>query len=115
MKIIILTLLVFCAVSFAEKARFDNYRLYTLQVETEDQLTALQIIDDNSDSYSLWRSPVIGRDVDIMVPPHKVPDFLEIVEKLQFQSVLKNPNVQELVYIINNNYYMLYYHIYICI
>lgn len=34
----------------AEKARFDNYRVYSIDVDTHDQLTVLREISETSDS-----------------------------------------------------------------
>jgi hypothetical protein len=35
---------------FAEKARFDNYRVYRIKIENVDQLKALRQLADTSDS-----------------------------------------------------------------
>ena len=39
--------------AFAEKARFDNYRVYRIQLENEDQLNALRQLAETSDSVNL--------------------------------------------------------------
>jgi hypothetical protein len=36
----------------ADKARFDNYRVYSVAVETEEQLKVLREIEETSDSVS---------------------------------------------------------------
>jgi hypothetical protein len=36
----------------AEKARFDNYRVYSIAVETREQLKVLREIEESSDSVS---------------------------------------------------------------
>lgn len=43
--------LLFLAVAaYAEKARFDNYRVYRIQLDNEVQLKALRQLADTSDS-----------------------------------------------------------------
>lgn len=37
---------------FAEKARFDNYKVYTIQVENEKQLNTLQELEGTPDGVS---------------------------------------------------------------
>lgn len=44
--------LLWCSVTFAEKARFDNYRVYHVAIENEIQLRALKELSENSDSVS---------------------------------------------------------------
>lgn len=54
MKLILGAVLLLASVIFAsaEKARFDNYRVYTVAVENENQLKALREISETSDSVS---------------------------------------------------------------
>lgn len=54
MKILALSLLV-CGLSacLAEKARFDNYRVYSIAIETQEQLNLLMQIEETSDSVSV--------------------------------------------------------------
>jgi hypothetical protein len=47
--------LVFCAITVnavIEKARFDNYRVYELNIENDDQLNLMKEIDNNPDGVS---------------------------------------------------------------
>lgn len=34
----------------AEKARFDNYRIYTVAIETQNQYEAMKYLEEHSDS-----------------------------------------------------------------
>lgn len=89
-----IAVLVLCSsVSLGEKSRFDNYRVYTLKVTTEEQLTALQDIEE-SGKYEFWTSPTAKKDVDIMVPPHKFSEFSDLVDYLDIEFALKIENVQ---------------------
>lgn len=50
MKFVTIFLVLFIASVCAEKARFDNYRLYGIQVENEEQYKMMKYIEENSDS-----------------------------------------------------------------
>lgn len=76
-----------------EPARFDNYKVFTLKVTTEEQLTQLQQIE-NDGQYTFWTAPNRLNDVDIMVAPHKFAEFDDLVDFLHIESVLKVENVQ---------------------
>lgn len=98
MKSIVLGLVLLCSfVAAIEKARFDNYRVYSLHVETVEQLLELKKLDGNSDGFEFWKLADVGRETDLMVPPHKFADFEELVAALKISSYLKIRNVQEYV------------------
>jgi hypothetical protein len=48
-KLLVLCVLVLAS-NAAEKARFDNYRIYQVQVENEEQMNLMKHIQENSDS-----------------------------------------------------------------
>ncbi|XP_059610856.1 uncharacterized protein LOC132257834 [Phlebotomus argentipes] len=98
-NLLVLAIVLLAAFSSAEKARFDNYRVYTVQVDNDEQLQVLYEMEKAAfSSYDFWKNPsYIGRPVEVMVPPHKFSEFEEIMESLQFQTSLKITNVQELV------------------
>lgn len=81
-----------CAV--ADKARFDNYRVYKLKVDTEEQLEVLQQIESFPDGYSFWESPFLNKYAEIVVPPHKFGEISELFERFNFEYDLKITNVQ---------------------
>lgn len=39
----------------ADKARFDNYRLYNVEIETHDQLSVLRELSETSDSVNFLK------------------------------------------------------------
>ena len=47
-QIVVFTALLICS-AFAEKARYDNYRVYKVSIDTAEQLEVLQMIDANPD------------------------------------------------------------------
>lgn len=118
MKFTLCVLLIALSASSAwsEKARFDNYRVYTVEIDTHDQLSVLRQISETSDSviktihrikwtlancelkfqYSFWDEPVkVKSSVKIVVPPHQFAHFAEIVAKFSFNTNLLENNLQE--------------------
>lgn len=90
--------LLLCTVSAEEKARFDNYQVYSLSVENEAQLNILREIDsvESNSGYEFWRGPTtVGRNVDIMVAPHLFGDFSALLSEYKFDSTVMTRNVQE--------------------
>lgn len=82
-------------VSVADRARFDNYRVYQFKVESEKQLNILREIENFPDGYSFWDSPAtVGANAEIVVPPHKFSDFSEICDQFELKCKLKIVNVQ---------------------
>lgn len=112
----LITLIAIVLLAAADKARFDNYRVYSTSIDSKLQLRVLKELAEISDSVSLksfkleiaqsswaiclqydfWDSPnKVGSSVDVVVPPHKFADFGEIVERYKFQTTLTTKNLQE--------------------
>lgn len=111
----------------AEQARFDNYRVYSIVVETKEQLKMLKDIEETSDSvspelfhkkidstchwnlilnatflrniqYSFWESPgKISSTVELIVPPHKFAEFGEITKNFELKTRLNIEDLQKWV------------------
>jgi len=77
------------------KARFDGYRVYSLNISNSVQLSVLQELEQIGDGYQFWESPhrVDGRVV-IQVPPHKLADFSDLVNSLDFDFELMIVDLQ---------------------
>lgn len=82
------------AVCLATKVRFDQYRVYSLAVENVQQAMQLQNIESHSMGYDFWKSPAVGKDAEIMVPPHMLANFEDLVQSLNISYNLKIENVQ---------------------
>ncbi|CRL07711.1 CLUMA_CG020665, isoform A [Clunio marinus] len=81
-----------------EKARFDNYRVYSINIDNNVQLSVLKEIEQTSDSYSFWDSPThVGENVEIVVPPHQFAHYDEIINKFTFRTILIHENLQEVM------------------
>lgn len=88
-----LSLLLLAVVVTTEKIRFDDHEVYSLDVKTIDQLQALRNIENN-DGFTFWNTIALNRQVDLMVSPEKQSEFLQIVQELNLNHVLKIENVQ---------------------
>lgn len=96
MKTIIFIVLFVCVVlSLGEKARFDNYRVYSIEVETDEQLKVLKEIENQKDGPLFLMPPTATQTfVEFIVPPHKFADISELCEKFQMKNDLKIDNLQ---------------------
>ncbi|XP_017075722.2 LOW QUALITY PROTEIN: zinc carboxypeptidase A 1 [Drosophila eugracilis] len=80
----------------AERVRYDNYRMYKATTENAKQLAVLKDLEGSSDSIMFLDGVhIVGADVQIVVAPHKVPDFLEILGKAEIKYELKSSDVQK--------------------
>ncbi|KAJ6648916.1 Zinc carboxypeptidase A 1 [Pseudolycoriella hygida] len=84
--------------SVAAKTRYDNYRVYSVNVENADHLSRLESIQNK---YDFWKSGTIGHQSDIMVAPHEVDEFEKFIEDMN--SSLKVDNVQRLIDLESNS------------
>lgn len=82
-------------VIIADKARFDNYRVYSIEVENDEQLEVLQELENYQDGIIFLTPPtVIQTRIEIVVPPHKFADISELCEKHQMKFEIKVENLQ---------------------
>lgn len=80
---------------YCEKARFDNYHVYTIQIDNEEQLEALQGLESNQDGLVFIEAPLtIGSDAEILVPPHKLADITDLFERYDMKAEVKIKNFQ---------------------
>lgn len=97
MKTFVLAILVAgFMVACAEKARFDNYRVYTVYIENEEQLKVLRELEIHPDGIQFFESPTrVDQTIDLMVPPNKFADIAELFETYKFKYSIKTNNLQE--------------------
>ncbi|CAG2066275.1 unnamed protein product, partial [Timema podura] len=85
-------------VALAGKARFDNYVVYRVVPTTQDQVDSLRDIEDQPDGLNFWVGPTQpNRTVDVMVPPHKIADFEDMMNIINANYVVFIEDVQKLV------------------
>lgn len=79
---IILFSLVFCCAGQENRARYDNYRLYRVELETDRHVQVFQDLEAKSDSHTFYghaRQP--GQHLTIMVAANKVADFEDLMDR----------------------------------
>lgn len=63
------------------KARYDNYRLYRVELKTEDQVKIFQQLEARSDSYSfIGHAREINKNLTILVAAHKIAELTDIID-----------------------------------
>lgn len=78
-----------------EPARYDNYRIYTANIENEQQLEILQALENHQDGILFLEAPVaVKRSADLLVAPHKFADITELFEAFNIKNEIKTENVQ---------------------
>ncbi|XP_028046670.1 zinc carboxypeptidase [Monomorium pharaonis] len=79
------------------KVTYENYKLFSLVPASQAQLSILHLLKHDG-SFNYWQEPsFINQEVDIMVPPHKLTEFTEILSIFKFSYTVKIENIQELV------------------
>ncbi|XP_016976876.1 zinc carboxypeptidase A 1 [Drosophila rhopaloa] len=95
-KCLLFALLAIVATASAERVRYDNYRMYKATSENAKQLAVLKQLEGSSDSILFLDGVhIVGAEVQIIVAPHKVPDFLEIMGKSEIKYQLESSDVQK--------------------
>lgn len=77
------------------KKRFDNYKVYSVKVQNDDQLKILENLERQD--YDFWESPILGDVADIMVTPDQEQYFESLMDIHKFESSIKIANLQELM------------------
>ncbi|XP_060665821.1 zinc carboxypeptidase A 1-like [Drosophila nasuta] len=89
-------LLATLAVGQAERVRYDNYRLYKANAANEAQLAVLKDLEGSSDSILFLDGVhIVGKDVQMVVAPHKVPDLLDLLGKAEIKYELQSKDFQK--------------------
>ncbi|PNF39276.1 Zinc carboxypeptidase A 1 [Cryptotermes secundus] len=98
MEILRTICLLILAVVHADRATYDKYQVRRVVPESQEQLEVLRDLEKNSNGLSFWVGPSrVQKAVDIMVPPHMLPQFDEIMASLNLRSEVYIKNVQHLI------------------
>lgn len=98
MKSFVVAIVIACfAVTFGEeRVRYDNFRIYSLNVTNEMQLKALQELEDPFERTKFLEPPTsVGQVADLLVPPHKIADVAEFFAAHNIENHIKTENLQE--------------------
>ncbi|KXJ78698.1 zinc carboxypeptidase-like isoform X1 [Aedes albopictus] len=77
------------------RARYDHYRLYRVQLDTDQHVQVFQDLEAKSDSYTFYghaRQP--GQQLTIMVAANKVADFEDLLVRFLVKGRVLEYNVQ---------------------
>uniref|UniRef100_A0A182JCX5 Zinc carboxypeptidase A 1 n=1 Tax=Anopheles atroparvus TaxID=41427 RepID=A0A182JCX5_ANOAO len=82
----------------AEPARYDNYRVYRLSIDRMEQLEVLQLIEQFPDGFAFLSDPVhVNTTVKLVVPPHKMAEFVALNEKFSLKAEVAFENLQTVI------------------
>ncbi|XP_623922.2 zinc carboxypeptidase [Apis mellifera] len=83
--------------AIAEKIKYDNYKVFRIAPQTKEQFEIVRNLEDVSDAFSFWKEPNAEGIADIMVAPHKIPEFYDMMMKLDIPYDIYINNVQDLI------------------
>lgn len=68
------------------KSRYDNYRLYHVHFENDEQVKVFQELEDRSDScIFIGHARAPGQKLSILVAAHKVADVTDLLERFHIE------------------------------
>lgn len=71
----------------SNKARYDQFRIYRVFLETDEQVGIMQQLENRSDSYQFMghaRNP--NQNLSIMVAPQKIAEITDLMDRFQIQG-----------------------------
>lgn len=92
---IILRITIF-GVALSEKVQFDNFRVYSVRIDKLQDFEILQQLENQHLGYQILNRPAVGYSADVLVPPHKLPDFHKILVNFNLVYLVKTENLQQL-------------------
>lgn len=82
--------------SFAEKVRYDNHKVWSVSVETFEQLNQLNDVMEKDNKLLFLESPQhVGQTIGVVVPPSEVETFEVMVTENQLKNQIVHDNLQE--------------------
>lgn len=81
--------------TFAEKARFDNYRVISARIDNEQQRQLLEMLEGSSDSLQFLKPAILHRNAELVVAPHKLADIHELFALNGIKSEVLTKNLQK--------------------
>lgn len=82
-------LLLIVAAQSDDKSRYDNYRLYRVELKNATQVKIFQQIEEKSDSYIfIGHAREVGQKLSILLAAHKVSEFVDILARYNVTNEL---------------------------
>ncbi|CAH1180358.1 unnamed protein product [Phaedon cochleariae] len=92
---LVLVAILWIGCSSATRVRFDNHTLYRFTPKDDQAIDTLRQLEQ-SVGYDFWTSVNgVGMPVDILVPPQKKREIMEVVEALAVDQEILMSNIQE--------------------
>ncbi|XP_065072618.1 zinc carboxypeptidase-like [Ochlerotatus camptorhynchus] len=86
------------ACCLSDKLRFDNHRVYSIGIENEEQLGALQDLETTPNEFTFLDVPlVINSKIQVVVPPAKQRKFEQLVLLFNLNPVLISSDLQSAI------------------
>lgn len=82
---------------WSSPARFDNFQIYKVQIETEEQLLALQSFTGSNQLVFLDEPRKVGQALEVIVAPHQQESFNAVSDGVGLQRSVLVDNMQKLV------------------
>ncbi|KAH8232832.1 hypothetical protein KR026_000706, partial [Drosophila bipectinata] len=79
-----------------DQARYDNYRIYNVEFDNEEQIELFQKLEEQSDSLTfIGHAREIGQKLSILVAAHRVADFADLLQTYKLKHRVLTYNFQE--------------------
>lgn len=73
-----------CVEPFKNLARYDHYRIYNVELATEEHVELFKKLEEQSDSLTfIGHAREVGQKLSILVAAHKVADLADLLEHYQ--------------------------------
>jgi hypothetical protein len=94
-----ITLLIICvvaAVGSSENVRYDNYALYKIHPQTEEDIKYLKKLEKENKELDFWKTVSrVGDYASVVTPPEMRGSFEHSLKKRSIQTDLMLDNIQE--------------------
>lgn len=81
---------------YGEKVRYDNYALYKVHPQSNDQVKFLNELESKNDGLDFWKSVTrVGDYASVVAPPELREKFEHLLKKRSISSELMQNNIQE--------------------
>lgn len=88
----------FCVVVQSEKISYENYRVYSIQLDNEEQLKVLQTIERYHPDMQFFTPPSIKIATDVAIPPWKLQNINTALSRHEIRFDIKTENLQRYYY-----------------
>lgn len=71
------------------KARYDNYRLIRVKLESEEHVKLFQELEQQSDSYTFYGHALNpGQDLTLTIAAHKISEIEDLAQRFNIQVTI---------------------------